>query len=167
MTDYRRKAAEQFSAAFMRDTRPDGETFIRLEDDAPEWMTDAIREAHGRMLPDDVKYTMCEEVAERLADRDSDEWDDAQGEECDSLVDVYNGDLIKWLGSHGTRAAYIDEAQEEGLIDPNADTFKRLQIGQYMEYAEIWSVLQSACEDAGDDLESEADAEADDDGEDE
>ncbi|WP_295842492.1 hypothetical protein [uncultured Xanthomonas sp.] len=156
MTDYRKQAAAALSAAFVTDKRADGTPFVHMADDAEDWMREAVREAHGDMLPDDVKYRMCEEVAGRLADLDSDEWDDVQGEECDGLVDVYNADRLRWLSSSLYRAAYINEARGEGLIGSNADEFERIGVGQYVEYREIWGVLQRACEEAGDELELDA-----------
>jgi len=159
MTDHRKRAAEALSRAFVTDKRADGTTFVHMADDAEEWMREAVREAHGDMPPDDFKYRMCEEVADRLADRDSDEWDDAQGEECDGLVDVYNSGRLRWLSSSLYRAAYIDEARDEGLIGSNADEFERIGVGQYVEYREIWGVLQRACEEAGDDMADDEDEE--------
>jgi hypothetical protein len=159
MIDYRKRAAEALSRAFVTDKRADGTTFVHMADDAEDWMREAVREAHGDMLPDDVKYRMCDEVADRLANRDSDEWDDVQHEECDGLVDAYNTDRLRWLASSVYRADYIDEARKEGLIGPDADEFERIGVGQYAEYSEIWGVLQRACEEAGDDMADDEDGE--------
>ena len=40
-------------------------------------------------------------------------------------------ELCQWLSDNTGRLSYIDDAQEEGLIAAEADTFKRLQIGQF------------------------------------
>lgn len=140
------------SRAFMRDTRTSGEEFTRLADDSPEWMRDIVRACHGNMMPDDWRYRMIEECADALADREPDQWEDDSHEIADSLVDVYNGPRLQWLASRLDRSAYVDEARDEGLISPDADTFDQLGIGQFMEYREILDLLIRAIGDTADDI---------------
>lgn len=142
--------AAQLAAAFATKTRDDGSECVYLPD-APEWMTDAVHAAHDGKAPDDVTYRMCSEIADRLTDRDPDEWDDARSEECDSLVDVYNADLSRWLASHLDRAGYVDEAIDEGITDPSNGIFRLIACGQLREYELIWDALASAIENQADD----------------
>lgn len=115
MTSNMQKAAAAFSAAFTTDRRDvDGSKFVRLEDGAAEWMRDAVREAHGGMLPDDTRYSMIrrtvDAIAEHLAyDSDAD-LDDARAELIDDLIPVYTSDRLAWLASHLDRLAYCDDA---------------------------------------------------------
>ena len=138
---------EQFAQAFETDKRPDGETFVRLKDDSPDWMTDIIRTIHGDMMPDDTKYSMISEVADTLGEYERDSWDDCAHEICDGLVEIYNHGRIKWLESHLTRAYYCDEAQEQGLLAHDSDMFTRLGVGQFMEYQEIVYFLMAELQD--------------------
>ena len=132
---------EQFAAAFEPATRNDGTTFARLKDGSPDWMTDLVHAAHDDMMPDDTRYSMISECADSLTEYDPESWSENAFEICDGLVDVYNSARSKWLASHLGRAYYVDQAQEEGLIGYDADTFTRLGCGQFMEYQEILSTL--------------------------
>ena len=136
---------EQFCAAFETRERDNGDKFVCLTDGSPEWMKDIVRECHGGMLPDDTKYGMIQECADGLADYDSMDSDNAF-EIADGLVDVYNADRSRWLASNVCRAAYIDDAQDDGLLAEDADTFTRLGVGQFMEYQEILYTLIQALE---------------------
>lgn len=136
-----------FSDALIVDKRQDGTEFIRLADDKPEWMFNILRDAHGEMMPDDLKYKMIGECVEKLYEAlqdDSENFDSVDiGEIADSLVDIYNWDRLKWVSSHLTRAYYCDDAQSEGLLSSDADMFQRLGMGQYMEYSEILNFITS------------------------
>ncbi len=48
---------------FMVDTRPDGETFTRLTEYAPDWLRSAIYKAHDGCMSDDCVYDICRQVA--------------------------------------------------------------------------------------------------------
>ena len=48
-----------------------------------------------------------------------------------NVLPIYTSELCQWLSDNTGRLSYIDDAQEEGLIAAEADTFKRLQIGQF------------------------------------
>lgn len=58
----------ELAASFVEDTRRDGSKFIRLRDGHPEWMRDAVREAHGDAAPNDRHYAACRDVALHLAE---------------------------------------------------------------------------------------------------
>lgn len=122
-----------------------------LVDGAPEWMRDAIREAHfdGR-LPDDWIYEHAKLIVGELADRDEVDGDD-QHEICDSLVDIYTSSLCSWIGDNARNAALVDEAQREGLLAPDATLDQRIQAAQYMALTYIWGALVSAIEAHADD----------------
>lgn len=154
---------EQFSQAFTTRKRDDGDEFTSLDKSAPDWMTDVVREAHGDMMPDDWRYKMISECADALVDVDPSDWQDQDFEICDGLVDVYNSTLLDWLSSHGQRAAYIDEARDEGLLAEDADEMNRIMVGQFMEYREILgSLMAEFIDDEDEDDEDEDDEELED-----
>jgi hypothetical protein len=140
------QVAKDFAEAFEIATRTNGETFYRLKDGSPKWMTDAVWAAHNRgdMLPDDTRYAMIAEVADVLANTDPDNWSDTH-EDLDGLVDPYNGALLKWVASHLSRAVYVDEAISE--YGWPGDLFKALAQGQYVEYTEIAASLVASLSD--------------------
>jgi hypothetical protein len=125
-------------------TRGDGTgrlgTYIRVKDDAPEWVRELAHTAHGDMMPDDWRYDAIHSALSHIADSDDPE-DDA-AEFADS-TDIYNSDLIAWVGTGG-RSSYVDEAAEE--FGPVDDFYNSLQRGQYMELSEIYGLVLRALE---------------------
>jgi hypothetical protein len=141
------EAAAALFAAFVSAKRDNGDTFYKLADGSPEWMTDAIHAAHGDMMPDDWRYACIRSVASAVSEvADDEDMDDARHEAVDSAVDVYNARLAAWLGSHSARLGYCDEAIEEGMCDPTRGVSAILQAGQYAEIDEVWGQLVAALE---------------------
>lgn len=127
--------------------RDDGTSFVALKDGAPEWASDFVREAHGTdMLPDDFRYACIAEALEMLADNEDGDPDDLVSEFADN-VDIYSSDLSDWLLSHSERRGYVDEAQREGLVEPDTDIDRRIMAGQYLERSEIFQSVVSAAQD--------------------
>lgn len=129
-----------------------GETIVVIKDDAPQWVTDMARKAHGNMMPDDMRFKMIREVLSCMAghveadtEHDGVEFDldhDVRHEVCDGLVDVYTSALTAWLGSHIERPGYCDEAiREYGSPDADDDINKRISMGQFAEYEEIFGSI--------------------------
>lgn len=139
--------AAAFALSFETRTRDNGERFVTLKDGSPDWMHDAVRDAHGGMLPDDTRYCMIERVADLLAD--SEDWDDL---ELDGLVDDYTAALTRWLASHIERVRYCDDAMTDMGTDFR-DTANLLQWGQLQEYQEIVSSLRASFTQEDDDAE--------------
>ena len=55
--------ADTFAQSFETRTRANGDLFHCLKDDRPEWVQDAVREAHGDRMPDDWTYAQCDMAA--------------------------------------------------------------------------------------------------------
>jgi hypothetical protein len=100
---------------FERRTREDGTTFTTMIDNVPEWVHDAVMEAHGDELPNDWRYETCETIFGAFEDDYDSDDEDARYDLAQSLVDIYNADLFRWLAGHSTRYAYCDEALDDGL----------------------------------------------------
>lgn len=143
--DIHEKAAAM-AAAFERRMRDNGRPFDALKDGSPTWMDDVIMAAHqsGEMLPNDWSYETARNLIERIAE--SDDLDDDKWEAVESCVDVYNGDLCTWLGSHAYRAAFCDEAAE--MFGPAPSILEAIQAGQRLEAGQIWDALVDALESA-------------------
>jgi len=134
---------QQFADSFETSTRDNGAVYVCLKDDAPEWAQGVVQEAHAHMMPDDYRYKMISEVADCLTGYDDVDCDTIH-EVSDGLVDVYTSSLHDWLASHNSRASYIDDARDEGLIPEGADLDQQLMIGQFEEYEEIaYSIAES------------------------
>ena len=103
---------------FTTSTRGDGTRFVGLTPDAPEWLHDAIREAHeyGEILPNDWVYR----VASMTADEINYELESCDPEQVDPqevawrLADgmastCSTPDLFAWLTDYPMAQAYVDE----------------------------------------------------------
>lgn len=142
-------------------TRDDGSHYVRTRDDAPEWVGDLVRAAHGDMLPDDWRYQAIRDALGAIDDAGADaDLDDLGHEFADGNVDTYTGERIAWLGSHASRAGYCDEAADE-FGGEDLGIVERIGLGQYAELREVYaSVLESLRERAdeiGDDDEPDDD----------
>ena len=142
--------AREASGYFESGTRePEaGASAVRiLKNGAPEWIRDAIHEAHGSMMPDDYVYDISKDAFRAIADADSADLEDLEelGAEFADRVDIYTAKLCAWLGSSLHRLGYCDEAAEEfgGELQTMSD---RLMQGQYLERSRIFSAILSACE---------------------
>jgi hypothetical protein len=132
---------------FERATRPDGEDYTRTKDDAPEWVGELVRSAHGEFLPNDWRYEVIAHALSNIHDNDLTAEDDAHdhaSEFADECVDAYSGDRIAWLASHGSRASYCEDAASEGLFDPAEGPIAWLGAGQYMEASEVYALVVDA-----------------------
>jgi len=136
--DVQQLAAEALSH-FEGAERPNGEHFRRTKADAPEWVKDLAREAHGDFLPDDWRYSAIEDALEVIAERGED--DDARHEYADAQVDVYNAGRSDWLESSIYRGAYCDEAAEEFGYDKDQGVYGLIGLGQYAEAEEVYGLV--------------------------
>ena len=141
------KTAQALADAFETRTRNNGDEFRCLAANAPEWMNDAVQEAHGDLMPNDVSFDMVANAAGWIAGID-DRQDryDACHEYASSCVSVYHSDRIAWLASHAHRIEYCDEAQGEGLVNDCASLSDRIAAGWYMEAQAVFNAIYDACE---------------------
>lgn len=132
--------------------RTSDETITTLRDDAPSWMTCAVRAAHdalGGRLPGDWEYAACEGVADALVDlapADADAARASAHDVADGLVDVYNSARSEWLADDLRNATLVDEACFGLGVSADADTFTRIGLGQYLAYERIASAIIDAVE---------------------
>jgi hypothetical protein len=135
------KLAGEAYGCFEARKRLDGESYVALRDDAPEWLSGLVRAAHGDMLPDDWRYDAIHSALGFLHDTDPDSEDEAwdlSGEFADSNVDVYTGPRLAWLASNLQRAGYCDSAAAEFGADDDASITEQVGLGQYAESSEVF-----------------------------
>lgn len=130
-------------------TRPDGSTFTRTRDDAPEWVTSLVHDAHGDFLPDDWRYDAIRAALGWIHDNEPITDADPAHEWADSYVDVYTMARFAWLSSHPQRQFYVDEAASDFGHDPESGIAAAIGLGQYMESREVFeAVVQALTEQA-------------------
>lgn len=130
----------QFCLAFVHKRRDDGGEFVCLAKDAPEWMTEVVKDAHGEFLPEDWRYAAIEAVANALVEtvECGDDPEDQSWEIACNLTDDYTSDLTAWLATNVNRLAYCDDgAQNLDLSSGEATLVDILNAGQQTEYMEI------------------------------
>lgn len=151
MTNTLHTLARQMSQSFESGTRSTtGETFRRLKDDSPEWMTTVCRRAHddARLLPDDWRYSFIEEVVDALAEHE--DVDDARSR---LEPDIYTHDLTAWLHSLIGRVYYLDEALTE--FGGFSNGFQLLAAAQMLEKDEVFHQVVAAFEEQLDEMEQD------------
>lgn len=149
MTTTLHELAKQMSLAFEGGTRPTtGETFRKLKDGSPEWMTTVCRKAHddARLLPDDWRYAFIEQAVDALA-----EHEDTDHARSSLEPDIYTSDLTAWLHSLNARVYYVGEALSEHSTF--RDGFQLLAAAQMMEKEEVFQQVVAALRDELDDEE--------------
>ena len=137
-------------------TRDDDTTYTTLKDGRPDWVQDAVREAHCGMLPDvDRIYRLCRDTFMFIHGNDATE--DDQSEFAEQAVDVYTMNRLRWLASHLSRPGLCDEAADEfgGGYD-DASITDRIGWGQYLEASRVYAAIWTAVEARSGDIEDES-----------
>lgn len=124
--------------------------YVRLKDDAPSWIADAVKEAHGASgtlyLPNDWIYETVREAFGFIHDNGLDEL--VLRLEFGEEADIHSADLQRWLSEYPGARAAIDEAVSElGNPEPAGDIDKLLQYGQYIARGQILLAVLEAVED--------------------
>lgn len=133
--------AKEMSLAFEGDTRTNGETFRKLREGSPEWMTTVCRQAHdqAKLLPDDWRYAFIEDAVDVLAEHE--DIDEALGR---LEPDIYTGRLTAWLSSLNSRVYYLNEVLTE--YGTACDGFQLLAAAQMIEKEEVFHQVVAALE---------------------
>lgn len=99
---------------FQTQTRDNGERFVSLADDAPEWVANVVQLCHDGELPNDWRYQIIADLFAQLIDDPDDPYVGA------GLVDIYNADRAQWLADNLGRDDYCAEILEQGATVTSA-----------------------------------------------
>ena len=132
--------AKEFSEHFTKIVHQEtNREFYVLDDTVPPALEDLVRASHGEFFPDDFRYEVIYSALLAFAEcRLEDDLEEVRVE-----VDVYNHDLIRWLGSNLKRIAYCDEAQAEFGLEM-ADVMTLITYGQQREKDEVVDLVREA-----------------------
>lgn len=133
-----RTEAREAARYFVGKYRDDGTSFTSLSDDHPEWVKQLVCDAHDGMLPDDWRYECIFHALCFV--RDVEDWYDRADEFANDMVSVNSAELIDWLGSHGSRAGWVQEAREE-WGDAGSDIWDEVARGQLMEARDVFALV--------------------------
>jgi hypothetical protein len=141
--------ATEARSDFVRSTRDNGAAYWHRKEIQKDWIDDMCYQAHGgntptSMLPDDWRYQFIVDALDALSEHEDED------EARDSLeASIYTHDLTAWLGSHGYRPAYCDEAVDEygaeSFFGKNGGGLTNLiQAGQLAEMQEVFGLVLDA-----------------------
>lgn len=156
-TDTTSPVQQAAAAAYraMERAKRDGsdESYVRVKDGAPEWIKDAIYDAHGggEILPDDWTYSAARSAFECISEADDPQ--DARHEWADAEVDTYTNARLEWLADYPGALEAVDEAIDEmGWPSEAAGTIATLAgYGQYIAAGRIYDAILAACEEQAED----------------
>ncbi len=137
---------------FTQGTRDNGETFTKLSDDAPEWLKDAVQEAHHGTFPNDWIYQECRAAYEAYHEDygpHASHWSDYETEYADGRVDPYTRDLMQWAADMCLTDLYSEaeeEAKDLGSDPVSGDISERIAVFQFCAIRLVASVIFQACE---------------------
>ena len=103
---------------------------VLLADNAPDWLYDAIREAHNGKLPNDVSYEMIKVAMLLVQDNPNDE---ALDEAVFNSAPVYTSQLVRYLSSHLDRFHAVDEELRDGSANTLTEAITLAYVRE-MEY---------------------------------
>lgn len=128
--------------------------FWTLRDNAPEWLHNAIRDAHQTDLPNDWIYGMCQLACEAIDDGSLTE--DTLSEFADSMVDIYTADRFHWAAEMCLSSTFgYAEEQAKEIGGESNDISDMLGKIQYFAIEYIAQVILNAYNNAAlDDSES-------------
>ena len=138
--------AKELAASLVTGKRDNGDSYVHLADDRPQWMQDVIRKAHGDAMPDDTIYAIVGTVAETLAGMDEGTRANAQDAISGIEADVYTHNLTEWLHARADHVYYLTEALEQ--FEPK-DGFQLLAMAQKLQIEEIGNRLANALAETG------------------
>lgn len=142
------KLAEQLNSALIHAERDNGDSFVKLRDGSPAWMTEVIHETHNKLgytlTPNDTIYEFIDKAAGAFGDADEDQ--DESEVIAEIEPDIYTHDLTAWLHESPSHVAYITEVLEEFGGDFR-DGFQLLAMAQKQQIDEVAYALLSVLDD--------------------
>jgi hypothetical protein len=142
------------------DRKPEGcaSRAVTLADNRPEWLHDAIREAHVSDLPNDWIYEECQAACDAIDAGDLKD-DDAIHEYADGRVDIYTRARFDWAAQFCLSDTYADaESEDNDCGGDDSDVAERFGRIQYFAIARIARILLDASLAQTDDEESTEEA---------
>lgn len=123
--------------------------FVTLRENAPQWVLDAVREAHMGSLPLDWIFAECLAVAERIDEGDFDEDGDWIHEHADNRVDIYTAARFHWAAEFCLTSLFANAEADARELSPGPQVGDMLGLIQYCAITNIVATFFNACVKAG------------------
>ena len=137
--------ADTLAASFETRERQSGGTFHALKDNAPEWVRDAVKEAHQDRFPCDWIYQQCDtiagEIRQEIFHGDNDPHD--IGDYIEIEADIYTASLTAWLADHLDNLNYCNEWAQE-FSTGKVELVAMISGGQWLAKREIADAIIQA-----------------------
>jgi hypothetical protein len=134
---------------FVTGKRDNGDSFVSLKDGRPDWLQEAVHEAHGGNLPDDWIYAECEAACEAIDNGDLKD-EDALHEHADGRVDVYTKARFEWAAQFCLTDLYSTAEGEAEEMGDTSDVTEKLGLIQYHAIYHIAATMLQAVAEATD-----------------
>lgn len=145
--------APTIASYFKSGTRDNGERFVTLTDERPEWLQDAVRDAHRGTMPNDWIYDECRAAVEAFEDQTIEDEDDVH-EYVDGRVDVYTKALYQWAADFCLTDTWSEAEVEAAEFGEIPETERLIAQIQYCVIRYIAEVMRNACVDAAENTET-------------
>lgn len=134
--------AYELHSAFETKQRDNGESFVTLKRDAPEWMTKVIYNAHDGEMPNDWIFNSVFEAAFFIQDLDQLEDGDASMF-AEQQTQIYGADLMKWATDN---IELVDETVHN-VGFPDGGIITATQMAQHDRLCDIYEFVKTALND--------------------
>lgn len=128
--------------AFERETRDNGDRFVTLKDDAPDWLREAVYDAHKGSLPDDWVFETCYHAC--LAIDDGMLTEEETHGFCEGEVDIYTRPLFQWAADCCLSPLWSEAEERAEELGEGGAIVGQLQRIQYCAIEQIASIILAA-----------------------
>jgi hypothetical protein len=145
--------AETMSACFTTGKRTSGEEYLFLNNEAEQWMKDLCYAVHkvDDVLPNDYIYSFILSALDLIAEaRGAERLSEIEEDIFEIEGDIYNSDLLSWVGSNLSFSSYVDQALSEYGAKEH---FNALSIGQALHKQAIAQAVLSFIDDIAEEVE--------------
>ena len=147
-------ALSRLLSSLERSSRDDGSKYWSLSSSSPDWVIDAIREAHDGELPNDSRYELIRDCLQALSDEGVESQEEALERAHEISLDLlpcHTGELLSWFAEIPQRLGDCDEALACERVS-ELSAFELLSKGFRMAAEGVISSLADSLEDAADSL---------------
>jgi hypothetical protein len=137
--------ADTLAGSFETRERDNGGTFHALKDNAPQWIADAVRAAHGDRLPCDWIYKQCDAIASdiRQAILHEDIEPNDLADSIETEADIYTASLTAWLADDIRNLDYCNQWADDMPVR-KSDLCAMISGGQWLAKQEIAGAMVQA-----------------------
>ena len=137
LTTTKKDSLRKFYDAFLID--PSGH--IELKEESKKDYQLFVRKLHQDELPNNWRYEVITDLLQSFCNEyDTENLEDVLPEIVDSLVDIYNYDLVEWLKGDITRGSFR-ELRELNIDNPNMTVFDLIRQLQYESIYDMGSMI--------------------------